>query len=69
MIDSLINGHYYEISRNGKTELAKFAGKNNYTLLFHFVNSDDEEFVMTWDMIDDGLYSIKHLDVLTSLMT
>lgn len=68
MISELIEGHYYEIGRNNKTELAKFAGYSNYTLLFYFVNSNDEEFIMTWDMIDDGIYTIKHMDVLTALM-
>ncbi len=64
----LIEGHYYEISRNNKIEVVKFKKVTHSTAHFNFMDGDEEEFILTYDIIEDGIYKIKHMKELSVLM-
>lgn len=64
----LIKDHYYEVERQGKVEVVQFKRIKHSTAYFNFMDGDQEPFILTYDLIEDGIFKIKPYTTLNVLM-
>lgn len=60
---------YYEITRNGKVEMAICIHAHWTASTFEFLDGDHEQIVITQDLLDAGLYKFTYAQSLNTLMT
>lgn len=59
---------YYEIERDGKTEIVVFKNHSLSVFHFNFVDGDCGSLDLTWDLLESRIYKIKHLKALSTIM-